>query len=72
MPVYVRRCTVLWFGYDATLVEDAHTTEDMREWGSPVGPDQAIAYTNLYWKFSSAPGRKGGTVPTTEVDFAGA
>jgi nicotinamidase-related amidase len=58
-------------GYDATLVEDAHTTEDMREWGSPVGPDQAIAYTNLYWKYSSAPGRKGGTVPTTEVDFAG-
>jgi nicotinamidase-related amidase len=59
-------------GYDATLVEDAHTTEDMREWGSPVGPDQAIAYTNLYWNFSSAPGRKGGTVPTTEVDFTGA
>jgi nicotinamidase-related amidase len=56
-------------GYDATLVEDAHTTEDMRQWGSPVGPDQAIAYTNLYWKYSSAPGRKGGTVPTAEVDF---
>ncbi len=57
-------------GYDATLVEDAHTTEDMRQWGSPVGPDQAIAYTNLYWKHSSAPGRSGGTVSTAEVDFA--
>jgi nicotinamidase-related amidase len=57
-------------GYDATLVEDAHTTEDMREWGVPVGPDQAIAYTNMYWKWSSAPGRQGGTIPTAEVDFA--
>ncbi|MEP7112928.1 MAG: isochorismatase family protein [Ilumatobacteraceae bacterium] len=56
-------------GYDATLVEDAHTTEDMREWGSPVGPAEAIAYTNLYWKWSDAPGRKGGTVATAEVDF---
>jgi nicotinamidase-related amidase len=57
-------------GYDATLVADAHTTEDMRQWGSPIGPDQAIAYTNLYWNFSSAPGRKGGTVPVAEVDFS--
>jgi nicotinamidase-related amidase len=57
-------------GYDATLVEDAHTAEDMRQWGSPIGPDQAIAYTNLYWSFSRAPGRKGGTVPAAEVDFA--
>jgi nicotinamidase-related amidase len=57
-------------GYDATLVEDAHTTEDMRQWGGPIGPDQAIAYTNLYWKWMKAPGRAGGTVPTAEVDFA--
>jgi nicotinamidase-related amidase len=56
-------------GYDATLVADAHTTEDMREWGSPIGPDDAIAYTNLYWSFSSAPGRAGSTVPTAEIDF---
>jgi nicotinamidase-related amidase len=58
-------------GYDATLVEDAHTTEDMRQWGGPIAPDQAIAYTNLYWKWMKAPGRAGGTVPTAEVDFAG-
>lgn len=57
-------------GYDATLVGDAHTTEDMRQWGSPIGPEQSIGYTNLYWKYSSAPGRKGGTVPTADVDFA--
>lgn len=40
-------------GYDATLVGDAHTTEDMRPWGSPISPEQAIAYTNLYWSFST-------------------
>lgn len=57
-------------GYDATLVSDAHTTEDMREWGGPIGPAEAIAYTNLYWRFSDAPGRKGGIVSTDEVDFS--
>lgn len=57
-------------GYDATLVGDAHTTEDMREWGSPIAPEDAIAYTNLYWSFSHAAGRTGGTVPTAEIDFA--
>lgn len=57
-------------GYDAMLVSDAHTTEDMREWGSPIGPDHVIAFTNLYWNFSAAPGRKGGSIPTAEVDFA--
>jgi len=31
--------------------------------------DQVIAHTNLYWQFQSAPGRRGGTVATTEVDF---
>jgi nicotinamidase-related amidase len=56
-------------GYDATLVGDAHTTEDMREWGGPIGPGEAIAYTNLYWRFSDAPGRSGSTIPTEEVDF---
>ena len=67
------RCTLhgaLVRGYDTTLVGDAHTTEDLRQWGAPVGPDEAIAYTNLYWSWSKAPGRQGGTVPTAEVDFA--
>lgn len=57
-------------GYDATLVADAHTTEDMRQWGSPIGPDQAIAYTNLYWGFSNAPGRAGSVSPAAEIDFS--
>ncbi len=56
-------------GYDATLVADAHTTEDMRQWGSPISADQAIEYTNLYWSFSNAPDRTGTTVPTAEVNF---
>ncbi len=56
-------------GYDATLVADAHTTEDMRQWGAPIGPEDAIAYTNLYWSFSSAPGRAGNTVPTADITF---
>ena len=33
-------------GYDATLVSDAHTTEDLTAWGAPP-PDQVIAHTNL-------------------------
>jgi nicotinamidase-related amidase len=57
-------------GYDATLVEDAHTTEDMREWGAPLSPDQAIAYTNMYWRWTKAPGCKGGTTATTDTNFA--
>src|SRR3954467_9923337 len=57
-------------GYDGTLVEDAHTTEDQSEWGAPP-PEQVIAHTNLYWKFQSAPGRKGGTAATKDVTFAG-
>lgn len=56
-------------GYDATLVSDAHTTEDLRQWGSPIAPADAVAYTNLYWSFSSAPGRQGRAVTTAEVEF---
>ena len=55
-------------GYDATLVSDAHTTEDQSAWGAPP-PDQVIAHTNLYWTYQTAPGRTTGTVKTTEVDF---
>ena len=56
-------------GYDATLVGDAHTTEDLSEWGAPT-PDLVIAHTNLYWDNHRAPGRTAGTVTTAEVDFA--
>jgi len=55
-------------GYDVTLVGDAHTTEDLTEYGAPA-PEQVIAHTNLYWKYQSAPGRTAGTVDTAEVTF---
>ena len=55
-------------GYDATLVSDAHTTEDLTEWGAPP-PAQVIAHTNPYWSQQAAPGRTAGTVKTEEVDF---
>jgi nicotinamidase-related amidase len=57
-------------GYDATLVSDAHTTEDQTQWGAPP-PGQVIAHTNLYWKDQTAPGRTAGTVETKDVDFSG-
>ena len=56
-------------GYDTVLVGDAHTTEDLTEWGNPP-PDMVIAHTNLYWKFQKAPGRTGGTVETKDVSFS--
>ncbi len=55
-------------GYDATLVSDAHTTEDLTAWGAPP-PDKVIAHTNMYWGDQKAPGRTAGTVATAEVDF---
>ncbi len=55
-------------GYDATLVGDAHTTEDQTEWGAPP-PGQVVAHTNLYWNYQTAPGRTAGTVETKDVDF---
>ena len=57
-------------GYDATLVSDAHTTEDQTAWGAPP-PAQVIAHTNLYWTYQTAPGRTAGTVATKDVEFAG-
>jgi len=57
-------------GYDATLVSDAHTTEDHTAWGAPP-PDQVIAHTNLYWTYQTAPGRTAGTVETKDVDLGG-
>ncbi len=55
-------------GYDATLVEDAHTTVDLSAHGAPA-PEQVIAHTNLYWKYQEAPGRSGAVVKTEDLDF---
>jgi nicotinamidase-related amidase len=56
-------------GYDATLVGDAHTTEDLTSFGAPP-PDKVIAHTNLYWQYHTAPGRTAGTINTADIDFA--
>jgi nicotinamidase-related amidase len=56
-------------GYDTTLVADAHTTEDLTEWGAPP-VDQVIAHTNLYWSWQDAPGRSAAVVPTAEVELS--
>ena len=56
-------------GYDATLVSDAHTTEDRSAYGAP-GPADVVAHTNLYWTYHRAPGRSGGTVTSDSVVFS--
>jgi len=55
-------------GYDATLVSDAHTTEDNSRWGAPP-PDQVILHTNLYWTYETMPGRRAGTVTAADLAF---
>jgi nicotinamidase-related amidase len=55
-------------GYDATLVSDAHTTEDLSEWGLPT-PDKVIAHANVWWTWHGGPGREAAVVDTEHVDF---
>ncbi|MFI1990266.1 cysteine hydrolase family protein [Actinoplanes sp. NPDC020271] len=55
-------------GYDVTLVSDAHTTEDLTEWGAPT-PDKVISHLNMYWTWQDAPGRTATTTATKEVTF---
>jgi nicotinamidase-related amidase len=55
-------------GYDATLVQDAHTTVDLSAYGAPP-PDQVIAHTNLYWRYQTAPGRAGAVVDSGDLVF---
>ena len=57
-------------GYDTVLVSDAHTTEDLTEWGAPT-PDKVIAHTNMYWSWQDGPGRRASVVETAGVDFVG-
>ncbi|TCO28520.1 nicotinamidase-related amidase [Kribbella steppae] len=55
-------------GYDVTLVGDAHTTEDLTEYGAPP-PDKVISHTNMYWESHRAPGRTAAVEKTAEVTF---
>lgn len=58
-------------GYDTILVADAHTTEDLTEWGAPA-PEQVVAHTNLYWSDQSAPGREADVVDSDQLWFVNA
>jgi nicotinamidase-related amidase len=57
-------------GYDTVLVSDAHTTEDLSEYGLP-SPDKVIAHTNMYWSEQAGPGRKASVVDAEQVDLGG-
>ncbi len=55
-------------GYDTTLVSDAHTTEDLSQYGLPPA-DKVIAHTNMYWTWQAGPGRTASVVGTADVNF---
>ena len=55
-------------GYDTTLVSDAHTTEDLSEWGAPP-PEKVVDHTNLYWQFQAGPGRTAEVVAAADLEF---
>jgi nicotinamidase-related amidase len=55
-------------GYDTTLVSDAHTTDDLSEYGLPPA-DKVIAHTNMYWTWQTGPGRTASVVDTAAVTF---
>ncbi|GAA2525446.1 cysteine hydrolase family protein [Microbacterium mitrae] len=57
-------------GYDVTLIGDAHSTEDIRQWVQGVpSPAELIAHTNAYWANQKAPGRTARVVSTADVTF---
>ena len=57
-------------GLNATLVSDAHTTDDCAWSTPPLSAEQIIAHTNFYWKWQRTPRATGGTNETGEVAFS--
>lgn len=55
-------------GYDVTLVSDAHSTEDLTQWGAPA-PELVVSHTNLYWQFQGGPGKVAAVETADEVDL---
>ena len=55
-------------GYGAVLVSDAHTTEDLSEWGG-TDPAAVISHANLMWSLHAVEGRETGTVLTADAAF---
>jgi nicotinamidase-related amidase len=56
-------------GYDMTLVEDCHTTDDCAFDGVNISAKQLVAHTNLCMQFVSYPGRVSGIAPHDAVSF---
>lgn len=56
-------------GFNTTLVSDAHTTDDLRDQGATLSPEQMIDFTNGYWKYTDAPDRTCAVMPTADVAF---
>lgn len=54
-------------GYDVTLVSDAHTTGDMREWGAEFSPEQSIAVLNAQAASTKQPEATGAVTTTAEA-----
>jgi nicotinamidase-related amidase len=57
-------------GYNATLVSDAHTTDDCSWATPPLSAEQVIAHTNFYWNWQRTPRSVGGTSTASEVAFS--
>jgi nicotinamidase-related amidase len=57
-------------GYNATLVSDAHTTDDCSWATPPLSAEQVIAHTNFYWNWQRTPRAAGGTNLAAEVVFS--
>jgi nicotinamidase-related amidase len=55
-------------GYNTVLVSDAHTTEDLSEYGLPK-PEVLISFTNIYWKWQAGPGREASVEKAEQVQF---
>ena len=60
----------LYRGYPMTLVTDAHTTEDMRQWGVGYGPEESLAVLNTQAAHTVLPGVRGAVTTAAEA-FAG-
>ncbi len=58
-------------GYDATLVSDAHTTDDQTSWGGAAAGSGHRAHEPVL-DIPDGAGRTAGTVETKDVDFGGA
>jgi nicotinamidase-related amidase len=57
-------------GYSATLVSNAHTTDDCTWATPPLTAEQVIAHTNFYWRWQRTPRAAGGTSLAAEVVFS--